>query len=367
MTWTLHVDRSDIAEVDWRETPPQPLEEGQVRLEVERFGLSANNVTYATLGKALQYWQFFPTEDPATGCVPVWGYATVAESRTDEVSVGQRVYGYLPFATDVIVTPARVRADGFVDGSEHRAELPAAYNAYTLVEERDRDDEAYEALLRPLFVTSMLIGDQLAEEDFFGAESVLVSSASSKTAYGTAYALRHTAGASRGGGPEGRREVVGLTSAERVEATAALDLYDRVLAYDDIATLDAHRPTVYVDISGSYEVRAAVHRHCSDLRYDCAVGLTHRDDTGDTSELPGPEAVFFFAPSEWARQASNRGREEQARRVDAGVESFVQRASDPADPLMTLRWVEGRDEAAAAWREMVAGRTGPAEGVAVSL
>ena len=363
MTWTLHVHRSDIASVDWRETPSQPIEDGQVRLEVVRFGLSANNVTYATLGTALQYWEFFPTDDPATGCVPVWGYAMVAESRCDEVPVGRRVYGYLPFASDVVVAPSRVRADGFADGSEHRAELPAAYNAYTLVEERDRDAEAYEALLRPLFVTSMLIADQLAEEDFFGAEAVLVSSASSKTAYGTAYALRHTAGPAG----ETRREVVGLTPAERVDATAALDLYDRVLAYDDIATLDADRPTVYVDISGSYEIRAAVHRHCADLRYDCAVGLTHRDDTGDASDLPGPEAVFFFAPSEWARQASNRGREEQARRVDEGVEGFVQRASDLADPLMTLRWVEGRDEAAEAWRHMVEGQTGPSEGVAVSL
>jgi hypothetical protein len=59
-----------------------------------------------------------------------------------------------------------------------------------------------QALLRPLFITSWLIDDFLADNDFFGARVMLLSSASSKTAYGTAFQLAQRDGI----------EVVGLTS-----------------------------------------------------------------------------------------------------------------------------------------------------------
>ena len=64
-----------------------------------------------------------------------------------------------------------------------------------------RDSESAQALLRPLFITSWLIDDFLADNNFFGADTMLLSSASSKTAYGTAFQLRQRAG-HRGGGPD---------------------------------------------------------------------------------------------------------------------------------------------------------------------
>ena len=134
-TTTLQIERADIVRTRWHESPHVPLEDGQVRLRVEHFGLSANNVTYATLGDAMHYWDFFPQDDAGWGCVPVWGYATVSESRCAEVPVGRRVFGFLPFATDVVMAPDRVRGGGFVDASAHRAALPAPYNAYTGVAE----------------------------------------------------------------------------------------------------------------------------------------------------------------------------------------------------------------------------------------
>ncbi len=361
-TAILQIDRSDIARTRWHEAPRTPLEPGQVRLEVEHFGLSANNITYATLGDAMHYWDFFPQEDPAWGCVPVWGYATVSESECLEVEEGRRVFGFLPFASDVVMTPTRVGDDGFVDGSAHRVSLPAPYNAYaSAADEPDgREREAYAALLRPLFTTSLLLADWLAHETYFGADRVLISSASSKTAYGTAYALAHLT--------EGRRpEVVGLTSCAHVESTRRLGLYDRVLGYDEVTTLDPDSPTVYVDLSGSTEIRAAVHTHCSELRHDCAVGLTHWDATGGAGPLPGPDPVFFFAPTELARQSSRIGRAEHAHRISEGMNGFVATVSDPTSPLMTLSWHRGRDSAAAAYLDILAGRTDPVEAAAVTL
>jgi hypothetical protein len=49
--------------------------------------------------------------------------------------------------------------------------------------------EPQQALLRPLFITSFLIDDFLDDAQCFGAQQVLLSSASSKTAFGTALCL----------------------------------------------------------------------------------------------------------------------------------------------------------------------------------
>lgn len=364
-TATLQTERARITSTRWHETTRPALAPGQVRLEVEHVGFSANNVTYATMGEALHYWEFFPQEDPAWGCVPVWGYAAVRESRCPEVPEGRRFFGFLPFATDVVATPQRVRPTGFVDASAHRAHLPAAYNSYTDVtdEAPGRRREAYDALLRPLFTTSLLIADWLRHEDHLGAETVLVSSASSKTAYGTAYALTHLAS-----GP--RPEVVGLTSSAHLEATRRLGFYDRVLGYDEVDDLDAERPSVYVDLSGSAAVRAAVHSRCAGLRHDCAVGLTHWDATaapGSSGALPGPEPQLFFAPAELERQAARVGGHALLTRVGDALDGFVARVSDPSDPLMTITWHEGRDAARAVHLEAVAGRSDPSQGAMVVL
>lgn len=360
-TTSLQTDLSDIVRTRWHESDHAPLEAGQVRLRVEHFGLSANNVTYATLGGALHYWDFFPQQDPAWGCVPVWGFATVSESRCEEVAEGRRVFGFLPFATDLVMTPTRVRAGGFVDGSAHRAALPVPYNAYTDASVGlSRTEDAYEALLRPLFTTSFLIAEWLSHEQHFGADTVVISSASSKTAYGTAYAIGRAAA-------DQRPELVGLTSPAHVASTQALGLYDRVLAYDEIDALDAQRATVYVDMSGSSEIRAAVHTQCAGLRHDCAVGLTHWQATEGAQPLPGPDPVFFFAPSELERQSAQSGAAEVFGRISAAMSGFVDRVSDPAAPLMSISWHEGTDAAAAAYVDVVTDSTDPTDAAMISL
>ena len=77
----------------------------------------------------------------------------------------------------------------------------------------DAAREAEQALLRPLFMTSFLIDDFLADTGFFGARRVMLSSASSKTAYGTAFCL-----SLRRGSPNAVK-VIGLTSAGNLAFT----------------------------------------------------------------------------------------------------------------------------------------------------
>src|SRR5947207_8602646 len=108
-----------------------PLADGQVRLRIANFALTSNNITYAAFGDAMHYWDFFPTPIEGFGSIPVWGFADVVESKAEGVAVGERIYGYYPIATHVVLQPARVNAAGFIDGAPHRSELHAVYHQYT--------------------------------------------------------------------------------------------------------------------------------------------------------------------------------------------------------------------------------------------
>jgi hypothetical protein len=124
----LFISRGQLDQARLGPDPDAPaaraLRDGEARLGVDRFALTANNITYAAFGEAMKYWQFFPAPDAAEGCLPVWGYATVSESRCEGVAPGRRVWGYYPAGTHLVVTPGRVKASGFVDAAPHRADPP---------------------------------------------------------------------------------------------------------------------------------------------------------------------------------------------------------------------------------------------------
>ena len=159
--------------------PPSPAD-GEALLRIESFGLTANNITYAVFGDAMNYWGFFPASDPAWEKLNVWGYAHVEESRNSGLPQGMRVYGYLPCASHLVVMPSRINEKGFFDAAPHRAGLPSAYQGYRDIETDpvySADREAEHILFFPLFFTSILIDDFLADEDFFGADTSVISSA----------------------------------------------------------------------------------------------------------------------------------------------------------------------------------------------
>ena len=124
------IREQDFSELRARPGVALPLAPGQVRVAVDLFSLSANNITYAAFGDAGSYWRFFPSGEAGWGIVPVWGFARVTESQHDELPVGERLYGFLPMASHAVLTPARVSAQRLMDASPHRADLAPAYNAY---------------------------------------------------------------------------------------------------------------------------------------------------------------------------------------------------------------------------------------------
>ena len=347
------------------QTSSQALDEGKVRLSIASFALTSNNITYAAFGDAMRYFDFFPAADAVWGRMPVWGFAEVAESRCEGVSVGERIYGYLPISTQVVVSPARVSDGGFIDGAAHRRELHAVYNQYLRCAADPlyrADREAEQALLRPLFITSFLIDDFIADNERFGARTVLLSSASSKTAYGTAFCLQQ-----RRGTPHAL-QVIGLTSPGNVGFAESLGCYDRIVTYDAAGALQIDEPALYVDFSGSATLRSAIHHRFADrLAYSCAVGGTHWDDLGGTTDLPGPRPTFFFAPAQIKKRSADWGSDALQQRIAAAWHAFLAKVTDPERPWLTVVRASGPEAVAATYLELLEGRTDPRQGHMLSL
>ena len=184
--WDALIRKSDLREVEVAASDAleRPLAEGEVLLAVERFSLTANNITYGAIGDAFGYWKFFPAPD-GQGRIPVWGFATVVKSAAPDVAEGLRLFGYLPMSTHFTMRLAKSR-HGYVDTAPHRAELPPTYNAYAEAPGDALDD--HRALLRPLLMTSFLLDDFLGEDA--ALTTLVLSSASSKTAMGLAWFAR---------------------------------------------------------------------------------------------------------------------------------------------------------------------------------
>jgi hypothetical protein len=171
----------------------------------------------------------------------------------------------------------------------------------------------YQALLRPLFMLSFLVDDFLAENNDFGARSVLLSSASSKTAFGLAHLLH-----SRG------RKVIGLTSAGNTSFVGSLPCYDEVITYDRVSALPTDVPVAFVDMAGNSALRTELHRHFRDqMKCSVRVGLTHRATEPDEGELPGAKPRWFFAPDHIRKRATDWGPGGIERRFGAAWSGFA--------------------------------------------
>lgn len=337
----FQVDRGDLTRCRTSDAVPATVGAGQVRLRVDAFACTSNNITYAVLGEAFGYWAAFPAEPP-WGRIPAWGYAEVVVSNHAEVAVGTRVYGFVPMSAEMVVTPGHVDPAGFVDTAPHRSKLAGTYNRYSFVPSRSgvspapgdadgtaaasdapdasetvgaadadvagaadadtagaidaADREDLRMVLHPLFATAFLLEDHLTDNDAFGADSVILSSASSKTAMATAFQIQR-----RGG-----RHLVGLTSSGNREVVEDAGLYDHVLTYDEVPALPG-TSACYLDVAGSAQVRRAVHEHFgAGLVSSLMIGAAHwQDRSAGDQDLPGAAPTLFFAPS----QASKRVRE----------------------------------------------------------
>ena len=168
----IEVRREDPATT--REVPLQAreLEPGEALLRVDSFALTANNVTYAALGETMGYWRFFPASEEGWGRVPVWGFADVVASRAEDSPPASAATATSRWRPTCACRPTPRARSVFDSVAPHRAELPPFYNRYVRTAADPGYDPALEdrqMLMRPLFATSFLIDDALADAGFHGA------------------------------------------------------------------------------------------------------------------------------------------------------------------------------------------------------
>lgn len=357
----LWVNKAKISATKWQHEDSRPLEEGEVLLAIDKFAFTANNVTYAVMGDALEYWKFFPAGDDF-GLIPVWGFAQVAESNNEAINVGEKVYGYFPMAESLVVKPGHVSDASFIDAMPHRESLAMVYNQYI----RSANDplyseptEALQMLLRPLFTTSFLLQDFFAEQDHFAAEQVVMNSASSKTAIGTAYAFWYEK-QKNGSGPK----TIALSSAANVDFVRSLGLYDEVYSYDEVHSI-ANQPSLLIDFAGNAPLKAEIHQHLSeDLKYSCIVGASHWDQAMvATDKLLGPEPQLFFAPTQAEKRMKEWGPKVFSQKLGSVWNGFIK----SVDAWMDVKSIDGEAEINASYQDMVAGTVKPVEGLIYNI
>ncbi len=353
------VARNNLQECRFIETklPEADSLPGEALLvKVDRFAFTANNVTYATLGDQLKYWQLFPAPQ-GFGIVPVWGFGEVIVSHHPSVEIGERLFGYFPMATGLVIEAADVTKRGLRDAAAHRQGVAPVYNAYSRVRDNDAFEARngdYQALLRPLFMLSFLVDDFLEENDFFGARCVLLSSASSKTAFGLAHLLH----------ARKQIRVIGLTSAANAGFVRSLGCYHEVVLYDQIESLPTDSPVAFVDMAGNSALRARLHRHFgAAIKYSGQIGLTHRSFSPDEGELPGAKPAWFFAPDQIRKRAREWG--------PGGIDQRFGAAWASLAPTLPARLtvIEGRGPEAVrqVYLDTLNGRIPPEQGHILSL
>jgi len=352
----LLVSRNDWSQTRFESAPLDPLTRNQVRYRIDRFALTSNNISYASAGDMLGYWDFFPAEE-GWGRIPAMGFADVVESEHPDVAVGERVFGFFPMARYLTIDAEGMTPGHYVDGAAHRRNHAPVYRQYSRVLEDPLYDEEREnqiLLMRGLFMTSFLVDGFLADHSGFGAESYILGSASSKTSIALAFLL-----AGRGAG-----RVIGITGDRNREFVEKLGFYDEVRGYDEAAALPADRPTSFIDFSGHGAFIRALHEHLREnLKNHCIVGATHWTAGEAATNLPGAEPTFFFAPGEIKNRIDAWGADEFQKRILKGWTHFCASSDDWLNVCLS----SGRTDLERVYAEVLEGRAQPRDGHVLSL
>ena len=340
------------------------IDENQVLLKIERFSFTANNVTYGVAGDAIGYWQFFPPTENLNnewGCIPMWGFAEVVSSNNDDIKNGERIFGYFPPANNLLVNPIKISLQSFVDGKEHRKELPPVYNNYVRLNGEENYDSSMDnvrALLFPLHITAFCLCDALEEQAYEGASQVIIISASSKTGIGLAQGLADNADSPK---------IVGLTSRNNTNFLEGLGCYDEVISYDQLEKINNQDLSVMVDMSGNQEILSSIQDSLGNNMVKClTVGMTHWNKGGTVEDALAEAELqdrteFFFAPSHIQKRNSDWGVEGYNKRTSI----FMSKRAEQSREWMQIKEISGLDKFIQTYQEIVSGDIKPNEGIIV--
>lgn len=352
-SYRIEVERADLGRS--RIVPaPMKAEPGTIIASIDRFALTANNVTYAVHGADLGYWRAWPATEDGYGVVPVWGFATIAQGEAEGIRPGMRFWGFWPSANYARLHPGPAGPQGFSDTSGARAGLAPVYTRFLPAPIPARpEEEDLLAVFQPLFGTGFLIERALGGRETI--PTIVMTSASSKTALAAAWCLKR-----RGG-----HELVGLTSERHLAFVAGTGCFDRVLPYAAIEELPADRGAALVDLAGDPALVDRIHRRMAGLAESWIVGDTHRTGTGagtgQAGALPGPARQLFFAPAVWQALAEKTG----APALEAALADAREAFLLASRAWFSIRRLEGPEGWRDAFRALLSGAADPAVGFVV--
>lgn len=282
----------------------EQMTDDQVLLEVESFGFSANNITYAVFGDKMGYWGFFPAAE-GWGKVPIWGFATVTHSRHSDIKVGEKVFGYLPMASHLLITAGKVTEQGFFDVDERRKSISPVYDNYVRCATDpgyQPDKEDWQLNYRPLFMTSFVLDDYIGDNLSASTKTVILTSASSKTAYGAGFLLKHFKQERNA-----NYKVVGLTSASNVAFTNESACYDEVVSYEDWESLDLSGEVWVLDFAGNKELLLNIQQ--ANAEQPARLVFIGATDVEAQSDKPDGnlDGELFFAPAQVKKRTQEWG------------------------------------------------------------
>ena len=358
--------KSDLTKSRIINTDLPIIRDGEILLKIESFAFTTNNVTYGVAGDTIGYWKFFPAaqnSDNSWGCIPMWGFAEIVESKNQNLDVGERLFGYFPAADSLVLSPIKISDQSFSDGKEHRKELPPVYNNYLRLNGESNYDPSMDpirALLFPLHITAFCLCDSLEEDQYLGASQILVVSASSKTAIGLAQGLADS---------KSSPKVVGLTSVTNSKFVEDLDCYDEVISYDQLDKIDYSQGAVIVDMAGNREILGTLHGKLEGNMLKClTVGMTHWDNETTAEDALGQAMLrerteFFFAPAHIQKRIGDWGHEGYTKKTNL----FMTARALQSKNWMQIIEIDGLENFISTYEEVVSGKINPNEGIIVNL
>jgi hypothetical protein len=362
----LQTLKNDLSKTRIVQTKNPEIEAEEISVSIESFAFTSNNVTYGVAGNTIGYWQFFKAAEDANnewGCIPVWGFAKIIKSNVDELIVGERLFGYFPPGDILNLKPIKVTNQGFADGKEHRKDLPAVYNNYLRLSGDANYDSSIDnirSLLFPLHITSFCICDALQDDAYFGADQIIIVSASSKTAIGLAQGLKETSSA---------LSIIGLTSQKNLGFVKNLGCYDEVITYDHLSNVNFNLKSVMVDMAGSREILGTLHGSLADNMLKClTVGMTHWDNEVTAEDALGQAMLrerteFFFAPAHIQKRVTDWGYEGYNQKTN----DFMKARSNQSIDWMQVKKINGLKNFISTYEKFVSGDINPNEGIIVEL
>ena len=257
-------------------------------------------------------------------------------------------------ATHVLLTP-EARGSGVLDVTPHRAELPRAYNVYRRAG-RPAEADARELVLRPLFLLCFLLADSSRRRTAPAPSRCSCRARRARRRSGSAYEL---------GSSDARRDRAHLAAAT-LGSSRSTGIYDEVVTYDAVGSLDPAVATVTVDMAGDGALRRAIHEHFGDaLRRSVLVGATHSGVASFAPDpgLPGPAPTFFFVPD----RMRVRAREWGAAVFEARVERAFAGFSAWSEGWLRLDTAHGPDAVLAAYGRVLRGEVRPDSAIVAAI